>query len=150
VGPTLLSGGWVLAVGKSGTAYVLRASHLGGIGGAVTKTSLCVAFGGTASVGNVAYVPCIDGLRAVWVSASGHIHVLWHAASVISGSPVVGGGRIWAMGPSNGDLYALDPKTGRVVRHIRVGPINRFATPALYSKYVIIPTLAGAAVVSTS
>ena len=63
-GPALV-GQWIFQAGKSGTAYVLRQSHLGGIGGQVSSASLCRSFGGTAVVGSTVYVPCTDGVRAV-------------------------------------------------------------------------------------
>ena len=49
-----------------------------------------------------------------------------------------------------GVLHALDPSTGRTREQIDVGETSRFATPALYGKYVLVPTLAGLSVVATS
>ena len=49
-----------------------------------------------------------------------------------------------------GVLHALDPSTGKSLGQVDVGVANRFATPALYGADVIIPTLAGIAVVRTS
>ncbi len=151
LGPTLLSNDkWVFIAGKSGYAYVLERRRLGGIGGAVSRRFLCAAFGGTASVGDTVYVPCADGVRAVRVGAVGRISVLWHASTAIIGSPVVGGGRVWSLDPSGGVLYGLDLTTGRVRNHITVGPTSRFATPAIAGRTVIVPTLSGITVVSTS
>jgi hypothetical protein len=151
LGPTLLANEkWVFIAGKSGTAYILRRAVLGGIGGEVSQKYVCKAFGGTASVGATVYVPCTDGVRAVRVSASGTMSVLWQANSAIVGSPVIGGGRVWSLEPSNGVLYALDPGTGRVRNSISVGVTSRFATPAIYGKRVLVPTLSGVTVVSTS
>jgi hypothetical protein len=64
-GPALVGRNWVFAAGKSGTAYVLRQGHLGGIGGQVSSAKVCTSFGGTAVVKAVVYVPCSDGVRAV-------------------------------------------------------------------------------------
>jgi hypothetical protein len=50
----------------------------------------------------------------------------------------------------SGALHALDPRTGRSLEQVRVGATSRFATPALYDRYVLVPTLAGLAVVRTS
>jgi outer membrane protein assembly factor BamB len=143
-----LVGPWVFIAGKSGTAYVLRRDHLGGIGGEVSSAGVCRSFGGTAVVGDVVYVPCLDGVRAVRVDGSGRIHVLWHADGAISGSPVVGGARVWALDPNGGVLHALDPATGRSRAAVRVGATSRFATPAISGSHLIVPTLTGITVVS--
>jgi outer membrane protein assembly factor BamB len=148
-GPALV-GPWVFSAGKSGTAYVLRRDHLGGIGGEVSQAKVCTSFGGTAVVASVVYVPCTDGVRAVRIDDSGKLHVLWHAGSSIAGSPVVGGGRIWALDQAAGVLHALDPNTGKTLEQVSVGETSRFATPALYGRDVLVPTLAGLTVVRTS
>ena len=145
-GPALV-GSWVFIAGKSGTAYVLRRSALGGIGGEVSSAPLCRSFGGTAVTGSTVYVPCTDGLRAVRIDASGRLRTLWHAAGGIAGSPVVGGGRVFALDQDAGVLHALDPATGASTASVAVGPVSRFATPAISGDRLIVPTLAGFAVV---
>ena len=149
-GVALIGTKWAVLGGKSGPVYVLRQGHLGGIGGQVDVKDICLSFGGAAVDGNVVYLPCTDGVRAVRVDDAGHLHVLWHASSSITGSPVIGGGRIWALDTSAGVLHALDPATGKSLGQVDVGVANRFATPALYGADVIVPTLAGIAVVRTS
>jgi PQQ-like domain len=144
-----LVGKWVFADGKSGRAYVLRRDHLGGIGGAVSSMNLCTSFGGTAVVGSRVYVPCTDGIRAVRIDSTGHLHVVWHAAGQIVGSPVVGGGRVWALDPAAGRLYGLNPSNGSVVNSVRVGATSRFATPAIYGNRMFVPTLSGLTVIGT-
>jgi hypothetical protein len=139
-------GSWIFSAGKSGTAYVLRRSHLGGIGGQVSSASVCRSFGGTATFGSTVYVPCTDGVRAVAISSSGHMTVQWHAGSNITGSPVVGGRRVWSIDPG-GTLYALGYLTGQVRGSVAIGATNRFATPALYGHHVVIGTLRGLVVV---
>jgi len=149
--PAIVAGKWVYADGKSGTAYVLALGHLGGIGGQVSSGTVCKSFGGTAVVGSTVYVPCTDGVRAVTIDDAGHITVPWHVMqSSITGSPVVGGGRVWALDPNAGVLYGLDPATGAVLEHITVGQTSRFATPALSGNRVLVGTLTGLAVVTTS
>jgi hypothetical protein len=146
-GPTVV-GSWVFSAGKSGTAYVLRRSSLGHLGGQVSSMSLCRSFGGTAVVGSTVYVPCTDGVRAVTIDSRGRMQVKWHAAGNITGSPVVGGNRVWTLDPGSGRLYALDPGTGQVRASIAVGAASRFATPALYGYHVLVGTVRGLAVVS--
>jgi outer membrane protein assembly factor BamB len=96
------------------------------------------------------YVPCTDGVRAVRIDSGGHLHRVWHASSSITGSPVVGGGRVWSLDPEGGTLYALSPSNGHVLRQVDVGTTSRFATPALYGNLVVVPTLAGLTVVRAS
>ncbi len=136
-------GDYVFIDGKRGTAYVLNRSHLGGIGGEVSQAPLCDSFGGPAVKGSTVYVPCTDGLRAVRINDDGTMTVLWHAASTITGSPVIGGGRVWSLDRRNGTLDMLDPATGATLGTVSVGAVNRFATPALYNNSVIVGTLSG-------
>jgi outer membrane protein assembly factor BamB len=146
-GPTLIGTKWVFISGKSGTGYVLRQGHLGGIGGQVWQGPVCRSFGGTAVDGDVVYVPCDDGIRAVRVDAAGTAHVLWHTSSSIAGSPVLGGGRVWALDQDAGVLHALDPATGHSTAHVAVGVTSRFATPAISGSHLLVPTLAGLTIV---
>jgi hypothetical protein len=145
-GPALV-GPWVFIAGKSGTAYVLERSALGGIGGQVSSAAVCRSFGGTAVVGSTVYVPCTDGVRAVRIDSTGHLHVLWHAASGTAGSPVAGGGRVFALDQGAGVLHALDPASGASRAALAVGAVSRFATPAVSGDRLIVPTLTGITVV---
>ncbi len=149
-GVALIGTKWAVLGGKSGPVYVLKQGDLGGIGGPVDIQNICRSFGGAAVDGNVVYLPCTDGVRAVRVDDTGKLHVLWHTSDSITGSSVIGGGRIWALDTNAGVLHALDPSTGRSLSQVDVGVANRFATPALYGADVIIPTLAGIAVVRAS
>ena len=149
-GVALVGTRWAVLGGKSGPVYVLRQGRLGGIGGQVSATDICRSFGGSAVDGDVVYLPCTDGVRAVRVDSAGALDVLWHASGQIAGSPVVGGGRVWALDQSGGVLHALDPATGQTLQQARVGETSRFATPAIYGSLVLVPTLAGVAYVQTS
>jgi outer membrane protein assembly factor BamB len=149
--PAIVAGTWVYADGKSGAAYVLALDHLGGIGGQVSQATVCRSFGGTAVVGSTVYVPCSDsGDAAVRISSGGKLSVLWRAAGSIHGSPVIGGGRVWALDQQGGVLFALDPATGKIREQIDVGATSRFATPALSGNRVLVGTLTGLTVVTTS
>ena len=149
-GVALVGTKWAVLGGKSGPVYVLRQGHLGGIGGQISVRNLCLSFGGSAVSGNVVYLPCTDGIRAVRVDSAGKLHVLWHASTSIAGSPVIGGGRIWALDQDAGVLHALNPATGRSTGKVSVGQTSRFATPAIYGNLVLVPTLAGVAFIRTS
>ena len=142
-GPAIVQNKWVFAAGKSGTAYVLRLNHLGGIGGQVSSASICTSFGGTAVRYNVVFVPCTDGVRAVKIDSTGHMHVLWHASSSITGSPVIGGGLVWTLDTGSGVLYGLGPSHGAQRAAVSVGTVTRFATPALSGRRILIGTSSG-------
>ena len=148
-GPAIV-GNWVFTAGKSGTAYLLHRAALGGIGGQASQMSLCRSFGGTAVSGSVVYVPCTDGIRAVRVNSNGTMTLLWHTAAGITGSPVIGGGRLWALDTGAGVLHTISPATGAVMGSLPVGTVSRFATPALYGNAVIVGTLSGVVAYSWS
>ena len=147
IGPALVGTRWLVQGGKSDRVFVLHQGRLGGIGGQVSSLRVAPSFGGTATSHATVYLPCTDGLRALRVDSTGHLHVKWRAASSIIGSPVVGGGRVWSLDPFGGVLYSLDPVTGRSRAHLSVGVASRFATPALYGDRVIVPTMTGVTIV---
>lgn len=146
-GPALVGTQWVLADGKSGIVYVLDQQHFGGVGGEVSKAQLCPSYGGTAVIDSVVIVPCTDGDRAVDIDR-GALNLLWHARP--NGSPVIGGGRVWTLDVTSGVLYALAPTSGRTLERLPVGEVTRFATPALYGRFVLVPTTSGLVIVRTS
>jgi outer membrane protein assembly factor BamB len=117
--PALGAGGAVFIVGKRGTAYLLQAGSLGGVGSQRAQADVCAAYGTMAVTGSVVYVPCRSfyGVTAVRVSvAAKEIQVLWHGPSDADGSPVIGGGAVWVTDWGTGKLYALDAATGAVLR----------------------------------
>jgi outer membrane protein assembly factor BamB len=149
-GPAVVENKWIFIAGKRGTAYVLRTGHLGGIGGEHSQAELCRSFGGTAVAGSTVYVPCNDGVRAVRIDGQGRIVRDWHADESITGSPVLGGGRLYSVSPEAGVLSALDPATGKVRERVSVGRTSRFATPAISGTRLFVPTLAGVTIVDTA
>ncbi len=149
VGPTLVAGlGVVLAIGKDGIAYLLKADQLGGVGGQIASRSVCsAAFGGTAWSGSMVWVPCTDGLVALSLTASS-ITVAWKAAPPRVASPIVAAGAVWAIEPESGRLFALDPLSGAVLYSTSLGSARHFSTPAATEGYVVAP--AGDAVVAVA
>jgi hypothetical protein len=138
--PALTANGYILQAGKSGTGYVLRAGHLGGIGGQVSRGPLCSAFGVSAVTGNTVYMPCTDGLSRVEVNAKGQFKRYWRIAGVTS-SPVVGRGALYTVAGSN--LLAING-AGRRMGSIALGSTpTRFATPAQEGNKVFVGTTAG-------
>lgn len=145
--PTVL-GPWVLIAGKRGTGYALRAGHLGGVGGQAGQAQVCRSFGGSAVLGDIAFLPCPDGTVAVTIGADGTPSVRWHAAAPADGSPTVGGGAVWVPDYHGGVLYALDPATGRVRARIGVGALPHFASPTLAGSAAYLGTTHGVVAVT--
>jgi outer membrane protein assembly factor BamB len=141
-----LVGQFIYADGKAGTGYVLRRDSLGGIAGQVSLlNNACNAFGGSAVSGNTIYLPCTTGPRAVVVAADGTARELWRASVSVpaEGSPVIGGGAVWAVDYFGGVLYALDPGTGAVRAQVQVGQAPNFASPTLSGHRAYVGTRAG-------
>ena len=105
-------------------------------------------FGGAAAHGMTVFAPCTNGVRQVSISPKGRAVAGWHAPENVTGSPVVGGGAVFSLDVRAGTLYALDEKTGRTRATVSVGPVTRFATPALSGGLLLVPTAAGVTAVS--
>ena len=157
VGVSLLSSsspGVVLAIGKQGVAYLLRAGSLGGVGGQVASRPVCPgSFGGTAWLLSTVFVPCVDGLYAVSVRAgagAGSLDVAWHAPHPALGSPIVAAGAVWAIEPGSGMLYALDPSSGAVMYSTGLGGAQHFSTPAATEGFVVAPAGNNVVAISTA
>ncbi|MDH6574506.1 PQQ-binding-like beta-propeller repeat protein [Kitasatospora sp. MAP5-34] len=136
-------GRFVLTVGKRGTGYLLDAGHFGGVGGQLSQAALCPAYGGAAVSGGTVYLPCQDGLLQVTVGDDGSLRSGWRLPLHGAGSPVVGGGAVWVLDYGAGQLYALDPVGGQVLRQTSVGAVPRFASPVLTGGRVLVGTMAG-------
>lgn len=149
LGVTLLPG-LALAVGKDGVAYLLRAGQLGGVGGQVARLGLCAgAFGGTAVVGSMVFVPCTDGLYAVSVEAGG-LRVAWVTRHPLLGSPIVAAGAVWAIEPPTATLYAIDPSNGTALYSTTLPAARHFNTPAATEGFVVAPAGRQVVAVATS
>jgi outer membrane protein assembly factor BamB len=141
--PALLASGDIVAVGKSGTGYLLNSASLGGIGGQLASAPVCVAFGGPAVSGTTAYIPCESGGMAAVDTSGGTLRVLWRGPAHAAGSPVVGGGAVW-VASYGGTLFELDPATGHVRHSVRLGsPLPHFASPSLSGSLAFVGTTTG-------
>jgi outer membrane protein assembly factor BamB len=142
--PALLASGMLLALGKSGTAYLLSAAHLGGVGGQVAQRGVCPAYGAAAVAGSTVYEPCEQGGMAAISTAGDQIHVLWRGPSSAWGSPVVGGGAVWVTDWSAGTLYALDPATGATRASLSLGAtLPHFASLSMAGGHAYLGTSQG-------
>lgn len=141
-GPSLLADGLIFQAGKNGTAYLVDANRLGGIGGQKYQASLCRDFGGNAYRRPVVYVACTDGVRAVRVNGPVSMPtftVLWQS-TVAKGAPIVAGNVVWASDSNFGGskLYGLDVSTGATVATLNVGPLTHFTTPTVAGNRLLI------------
>jgi polyvinyl alcohol dehydrogenase (cytochrome) len=143
-----LIGSYVFTDGKRAVGYTLRPDHLGQLGGEVAQAPVCKAFGGSAVVGDIAYVPCRDGVRAVRVDGTGRIEVLWRGPGAGRGSPVVGGGAVWVVDYDGGTLFALDQATGTVRQQLSIGVAPHFASPTLAGNRAYVGTMTGVVAVA--
>jgi hypothetical protein len=144
--PALMGNGLAVATGKSGHIYLLKAAHLGGVGGQIkTIDSHCgdVLDGGVAIHGRILYLPCMAGTEAALVTSSpANIKIIWHA-SAGSGPPIMAGLRVWTIG-SDGVLYGLSPNTGAVIQHVSLGQeANHFPTPSVGAGLLLAPLARG-------
>jgi outer membrane protein assembly factor BamB len=129
VGPASVGSGLLFQIGKEGVGYLLNSSGLGGIGGQVYSANVCSgAYGAVAVSGDMAFVPCTDGLVAVKVSGSS-FSVAWAGPSFPSGPPVVTGNVVWALDTSSGTLHGFDAANGSAFFSFSVGGVTRFTTP---------------------
>jgi len=142
MGPAPLADGRVIAAGKSGEVYLLGAGDLGGIGGQLAKIDGCHAYGGAAVGPGAVYLPCDDGVRQLQVGPGNTLGFGWQT-NAASGSPVLGGGAVWTLNTDSGELLALDAATGAVKARTTVGPVTRFATPAMWRNFAFVGTQAG-------
>ena len=142
--PALSGTGMLLALGKSGTAYLLDPAHLGGVGGQVAQASVCPAYGAAAVQGSTVYEPCEQGGMAAISVAGNRIQVLWRGPASAWGSPVVGGGAVWVTDYSGGTLYELDPATGAVRYSLSLGTtLPHFASMSMSGSDAYLGTMQG-------
>lgn len=140
--PALLPNGLVVQAGKSQILYLLDAKHLGGIGGQLQqKTGFCgtVTDGGIAFHGDIAYLPCQNGLEAVRTDASNRtVSVLWQTSTHSGGSPIIAGGLVWTI--SGTSLYGLNRSTGAMEQNLTItANATDFPTPAVGDGLLIAP-----------
>jgi outer membrane protein assembly factor BamB len=140
-----LVGQYIYVDGKTNNGYVLRNGALGGVGGQVAElANTCQTFGTAAVDGNTVYVPCTSGPQAVTIGSDGTPQVLWKSTVPAEGSPVIGGGAVWAVDYFGGELYALDPATGATKAQIYLGSAApTFASPTIVGNQAFVGTKSG-------
>ena len=147
--PVLLADGIVLALGKSGTAYLVSAAHLGGVGGQVAQRGVCSAYGAAAVQGSTVYEPCDQGGMAAISTAGNKLRVLWRGPGSAAGSPVVGGGAVWVTDYAAGTLYEVDPATGATRSSLSLGTaLPHFASMSMAGSHAYLGTSQGVVAVA--
>ena len=142
--PALLASGMLVALGKSGTAYLVSSAHLGGVGGQVAQASVCPAYGAAAVQGSTVYEPCEQGGMAAISTAGDKLRVLWRGPASAWGSPVVGGGAVWVTDWSAGTLYELNPATGGTRASLSLGTsLPHFASLSMTGSHAYLGTSQG-------
>jgi len=140
-GDPALVDGYVLQVGKTDIAYLLRQGHLGGEEGQVTSRSVCSGDpdGGHAVLGSVVYLPCPNGVTAIRVSAKApHLKQLWTDNDGAASSPIVADGLVWTIGGNA--VHGLNPANGHEVTSIPFGGYaNHFPTPSVGDGLLLLP-----------
>ncbi|MFI5083357.1 MAG: PQQ-binding-like beta-propeller repeat protein [Streptosporangiales bacterium] len=147
--PALLASGMLLADGKSGTAYLVSAAHLGGVGGQVAQADVCPAYGAAAVQGSTVYEPCERGGMAAISTAGNKIRVLWRGPANAWGSPVVGGGAVWVTDWTSGTLYELNPATGAIRHALNLGTsLPHFSSMSMLGNHAYLGTMGGVVAVA--
>jgi outer membrane protein assembly factor BamB len=145
--PALAGNGMLLAMGKSGIAYLLDPARLDGVGGQVAQAKVCPAFGAAAVDGTTVYEPCEGGGMAAISVAGGRIRVLWRGPGSAEGSPAAGGGAVWVTDWSDqgsGRLYELSPATGQVRFSVRLGTsLPHFTSLSMTGSHAFLGTSDG-------
>jgi outer membrane protein assembly factor BamB len=143
-GATILPDNLIFSIGKSGIAYLLNSTDLGGAGGQLASLPLCLggAWGSTSYYDGVVYIPCYSGLYAVAVHTGAHpsLTSLWNATLGFMGPPIIAGGVVWTLGIDSGTLYALNPTTGAIVTSISLisgEGLAHFSTPSVAGKLLV-------------
>lgn len=151
VGVTVLPDiGRLVSVGKEGVVYLLDASRPGGIGGQIASSRVCSgAWGGTAWLGSMVFLPCADALVALNVSAGG-FSVAWRDSGVRLASPITAAGAVWAIDVNSSVLFALNPSSGSVLYSVRLESSQHFNTPAATEGYVVTPAGSKVTAIRTS
>ncbi len=147
--PALLANGMMLALGKSGIAYLLDAAHLSGVGGQVAQAAVCPAYGAAAVDGGTVYEPCEQGGLAALAVSGGAIRMLWRGPARAWGSPVVGGGAVWVTDWSAGTLYELAPATGAIRHALGLGTaLPHFSSMSMAGSHAYLGTSDGVTAVT--
>ena len=121
--PALLPDGLIFQIGKQGIGYVLDGSRLGGTGGELASLHLCEGgFGGDAVDDSSVVFSCFTSLRAIEVTPTAQIHILWSVTGYAAGPPIIAGGVVWDVSRA-GLLSGFRLSDGKSVFSTATGPV---------------------------
>lgn len=145
VGPTLLAKALLFQIGKGGVGYLLKANHLGHIGGAVFQQRVCpsggLAFGGTAFNGSTLFVACSTGLVALNVNVHAqHFVTVWQRTGFFTESPIITGNIVWSVDRTAWQLVGYDIQSSQVRYRsdLPQGTHPHFLTPSVVGSMIVI------------
>ena len=138
--PALLPEGLIFQIGKQGIGYVLDGSRLGGTGGELTSSDLCEGgFGGDAVDGSTVVFSCYTSLRAIEVTPTAGIHILWSVTSYAAGPPIIAGGVVWDVSRA-GLLSGFHLSDGKSVFSTTTAPVlTDFPSLSASGSRLIVP-----------
>ncbi|MFL6480920.1 MAG: PQQ-binding-like beta-propeller repeat protein [Nitrososphaera sp.] len=130
----------IFQIGKEGIGYLLRGDELGGNNGQIFSAPVCEkgAYGGTAYAAPYLFVPCRDGLVALYLQSAtaadsnnySSFTVRWTGPSFNAGPPIVADGLVWTVNINKGQLVAFDQSTGKILFQQSLGDVAHFSTPS--------------------
>jgi outer membrane protein assembly factor BamB len=160
-GPVAVPGSSLLFVAGKPAANgsfgdLMNDSPLAGIGKGAFTGALCLGggvFGADATdviatgAGSRTYVyaPCGSGTEAVEIDVSAMTFKrAWSPSTgTPDGPPIVAGGLVWAVDWNAGELYGMNPSTGKVAVERSTGALEHFATPGVGDATLFVPTQSG-------
>jgi outer membrane protein assembly factor BamB len=130
----------IFQIGKEGIGYLLRGDELGGNNGQIFSAPVCEkgAYGGTAYAAPYLFVPCRDGLVALYLQSAtaadsnnySSFTVRWTGPSFNAGPPIVADGLVWTVNINKGQLVAFDQSMGKILFQQSLGDVAHFSTPS--------------------
>jgi outer membrane protein assembly factor BamB len=138
--PALLPDGLIFQIGKQGTGYVLDGGRLGGTGGELASSDLCEGgFGGDAVDGSTVVFSCYTSLRAIQVTPTAGIRILWSVTSYAAGPPIIAGGVVWDVSRA-GRLSGFRLSDGKPVFSTTTAPVvTDFPSLSASGSRLIVP-----------
>jgi len=138
--PALLPDGLIFQIGKQGIGYVLDGSRLGGTGGELASSDLCEGgFGGDAVDESTVVFSCYTSLRAIEVTPTAGVHILWSVTGYAAGPPIIAGGVVWDVSRA-GRLSGFRLSDGKSVFSTTTAPVaTDFPSLSASGSRLIVP-----------
>jgi PQQ-like domain len=138
--PALLPDGLIFQIGKQGIGYVLDGNRLGGTGGELASSDLCEGgFGGDAVDDSTVVFSCYTSLRAIQVTPTAGIRILWSVTGYAAGPPIIAGGVVWDVSRA-GRLSGFRLSDGKPVFSTTTAPVaTDFPSLSASGSRLIVP-----------